>query len=116
MRLPKRTAEEEHATAYMAGREAEEELLGHCRGGDDDDQYQIALMLMDLYEGEDRQDKFERRLRSFTRHLVRRHRSKIEALSRALLEQRTMSDKRVRLAAGLPPGLRRLSQREAYRR
>jgi hypothetical protein len=51
----------------MAGREAEEELLGHCQGGDDDDQYRIALMLMHLYEGEDRQDKFERRLRSFTR-------------------------------------------------
>jgi ATP-dependent Zn protease len=98
--------------AFMAGREAEEELLGYCEGGDDDDQRWIARMLEDLYPGEwDRQDKFERRLRSFTRHLVRRHRSKIEALSRALLEQRTMSDKRVRLAAGLPPRLRRLSRR-----
>ena len=29
--------------AYMAGREAEEELLSYCQGGDADDQYQIAL-------------------------------------------------------------------------
>jgi len=102
--------------AYMAGREAEEELLGNSEGGDDDDQYQIALMLMDLYRGEDRQAKFEGRLRRAARSLVRRHRPKIEALSRALIEQRTMSDKRVRLAAGLPPRLRRLSRKEAYRR
>jgi hypothetical protein len=100
--------------AYMAGREAEEELLGYCPGGDDDDQYQIALMLMDLYPGEEA--KFERRLRGVARSLVRRHRPKIEALSRALIEHPSMSDKRVRLAAGLPPHLRRLSQKEAYRR
>jgi hypothetical protein len=102
--------------AYMAGREAEEELLGHCQGGDHDDQYQIALMLMELYRAEERQAKVERRLRIFARNLVRRHRPKIEALSRALIEQRTMSDRRVRLAAGLPPRLHRLFEKEAYRR
>jgi hypothetical protein len=31
--------------AFMAGREAEIECLGFCRGGDDDDRYQIALMM-----------------------------------------------------------------------
>jgi len=88
--------------AYMAGREAEVELLGQCQGGDNDDQSRIGLMLEDLYPGEwDQQDKFERRLRRFARNLVRRHRPKIEVLSRALIEQRTMSDKRVRLAAGV---------------
>jgi ATP-dependent Zn protease len=97
--------------AYMAGREAEEELLGHCPGGDGDDQYQIALMLDTLGQTE-----LEPRLRTFARAIVRRHRSKIEALARALMERRTMSDKQVRLAAGLPPRLRRLSQKEAYRR
>jgi hypothetical protein len=28
----------------MAGRVAEEELLGRCQGGDDDDQFQIGLI------------------------------------------------------------------------
>lgn len=55
-------------------------------------------------------------MRSFARSLVRRHHPKIEALSRALIEQQTMNDKRVRLAAGLPSRLRRLSQKEADRR
>src|SRR6516162_7983910 len=43
---------------WQAG-EAEEELLGYCQGGNAGDQYQIALMLMDLYRGEDRQAKIE---------------------------------------------------------
>lgn len=46
--------------AYMAGRQAEKELLEECRGGDGDDQYQIALMLTELYPAE-LHDKFERR-------------------------------------------------------
>jgi hypothetical protein len=29
--------------SIMAGREAEEEILGHCRGGDGDDQYLVVL-------------------------------------------------------------------------
>src|SRR5579864_7504080 len=33
--------------ALMAGRAAEEELIGHCPGGDDDDQYRAACILMD---------------------------------------------------------------------
>jgi hypothetical protein len=106
----------------MAGREAEEELLGHCRGGDDDDQHQIQLMLeeiyrsREIYRSEEELEKVEQRLRRFARFLVCRHRPKIEALARELIEKRTMSDKRVRLAAGLPPRLRRLSEKEAYRR
>ena len=57
------------------------------------------------------------RLRRFCRSLVRRHRQKIEAVAGALLVNRTLrTDKQVRLAAGLPPRLRRLSQAEAYRR
>ena len=103
--------------AYMAGREAEVELLGQCQGGDNDDQSRIGLMLEDLYPGEwDQQDKFERRLRRFARNLVRRHRPKIEVLSRALIEQRTRSDKRVRLAAGVATTLAPPLTKEAYRR
>jgi len=89
----------------MAGRETEEELLGRCRGGDDDDRHQIALMLNEVYRKE-LWDRFEPRLRRFARALVRRHRSKIEALARALIERPKMSNKQVRLAAGLPPRFR----------
>jgi hypothetical protein len=47
---------------------------------------------------------------------VRRHRPKIKALAQVLVERRALTDKQVRLAAGLPPRLRRLSQKEAFRR
>ena len=45
----------------MAGRETEEELLGRCRGGDDDDRHQIALMLNEVYRKEF-WDRFEPQL------------------------------------------------------
>ena len=99
----------------MAGREAEEELLGITQGGDGDDQRQIRRMLEKVCLQEAKRDNVERRQRRITRGLVRRHRHKIEALALALIEQRTMSDKQVQLAAGLPPRLRRLSQKEAHR-
>jgi ATP-dependent Zn protease len=49
---------------YMAGREAEEEVLGRCQGGDSDDQFQIALMLEQIYREERREERQER-LRKF---------------------------------------------------
>jgi hypothetical protein len=73
-------------------------------------------MLADLYL-DGRRDRVEQRLSRFCRTLVRPRRQEIEALARVLLEKRTLrSDKQVRLAAGLPPRPRRLSQAEAYRR
>jgi hypothetical protein len=71
---------------FMAGREAEEELLGRCDGGDDDDQFQIALMMQQLSIPHSDEDCYEARLRRRCRHLVRRHRKAIEAVAKRLLQ------------------------------
>lgn len=69
---------------FMAGAEAEREILGDCRGGDGDDRLQIAYMLEE-YMGV--VPAHEPRLRAFTRQLVRRHRAAIEAVAGALLDK-----------------------------
>ena len=71
--------------ACMAGAEAEREIIGELFGGDDDDRYQIALMLEEIDEA-DR----EARLRRFARMLVRRHRALIEHVAQALSTERTL--------------------------
>jgi hypothetical protein len=76
--------------SYMAGAEAEREILGRCRGGDGDDRYQIALMAEELSRGTD-WTKREPRLRAMTRMLVRRHRALIERVAKALLARTTLS-------------------------
>jgi ATP-dependent Zn protease len=68
---------------FMAGRVAETVILGKCEGGDDDDRYQVACMLQDLY-GADR-ERFEGRLWAAAGGLVRRHRDKIERVAAELL-------------------------------
>jgi ATP-dependent Zn protease len=93
----------------MAGRAAEEECLGECLGGDGDDQYRIAGMIVDLGLGLKRGEALQRRLRRMTAQLVRRHRQKIETLARALVEQPTMTDRQIREVAGLPRAPRRRS-------
>jgi hypothetical protein len=75
---------------YMAGTEAEREILGRCRGGDGDDRHQIALMAEELSRGTD-WSKRELRLRAMTRMLVRRHRARIERVAKALLARTTLS-------------------------
>ena len=78
--------------ARMAGAEAEREFFGQCRGGDDDDQYQIAL-LMDSRWTEipaDDWDQYEARLRAQTRRLVRRHRRTIKRVATAREERGTL--------------------------
>ena len=70
---------------YMAGRAAEEELLGYCEGGDGDDQFQIEMMLETI--GRDDDPGFRARLVAMTRMLVRRHTRTIEAVAAALLDR-----------------------------
>jgi ATP-dependent Zn protease len=79
---------------FMAGREAEEECLGRCQGGDGHDVEQIALMLAELYD-EPRAERMEDRLRSKTRGLVRRHRGTIERVAKALLKRTMLSSEEI---------------------
>ena len=78
---------------YMAGAEAERELLGRCQEGDEDDRYQINLMVEELHPGADWVRRLEPRLRAMTRMLVRRHRVLIERTAEALLKRKTISAK-----------------------
>jgi hypothetical protein len=77
---------------YMAGAEAEKELLGSTVIGDGDDRDQIALMAEKLPGGAD-WGKLEPRLRAMARMLVRRHQERIELVARALLAKTTLSAK-----------------------
>ena len=73
--------------AYMAGAEAEKELLGRVPVGDGDDQFQIAMMADRGTDLSDEQwERYEPRMRRQTRRLVRKHRSKIERIAAALEE------------------------------
>jgi ATP-dependent Zn protease len=72
---------------YAAGREAEEEILGTCRGGDGDDQTQIAYMLDSLGIADEALAGNEVRLRKRARALVRRHRAVIEGVAEQLLSR-----------------------------
>jgi hypothetical protein len=76
---------------FMAGAEAEAELLGKARGGDGYDRDQIALMLEEIAPAD--LDRYEARLRAMTRMLVRRHRARIERVVAALLTKTTLSAK-----------------------
>ena len=69
---------------FMAGAEAEAELLGTVPRGDGDDRYQIELMAEELETPAKRWDtKIEPRLRAMTRMLVHRHRVLIERVAQA---------------------------------
>jgi hypothetical protein len=74
----------------MAGREAEEEILGSCSGGDDDDRYQVNLMLDSVLPQDADVPAVARRLRASTRHLVRRHRQAIERVAVLLIKHGTL--------------------------
>lgn len=76
--------------AWMAGAEAEIEILGHWRGGDGDDQQKIRFALPEADLSPEQWRRSERRMRAKTRGLVRRHREKIEHVARALIEHRTL--------------------------
>jgi hypothetical protein len=72
----------------MAGREAEIECVGHCRGGEGDDRYQIVLMLEQIAIPAGDINHYEARLRAKTRGLVCRHRRKIEKVAEELMKCR----------------------------
>jgi ATP-dependent Zn protease len=78
---------------YMAGAEAEMELLGSEAIGDGYDRLQIALMAEEIPAGETFWERLEPRLRAMTRMLVRRHRVLIEQVAKALLARSTLSAK-----------------------
>jgi hypothetical protein len=94
--------------AFMAGRAAEEECIGHCRGGDGDDRHQIDLMLDSRSPADADIARIERRLRSMARQLVRRHRIMIERVAAELLEHTAVDGERLDALVGrpLPPVIR----------
>jgi hypothetical protein len=79
--------------AFMAGAEAEKEF-GFLPEGDSDDRYQIACMLegelLPLSWSDEKKERYEQRLRSKTRGLVRRHRQSIERVAKALRKHGTL--------------------------
>jgi hypothetical protein len=91
---------------YMAGAEANVELLGMPRSeiGDYDDQYQIALMMEQASPpgGWDRwtRERYDARLRAMTRMLVRRHRERIERVAKALLKETILSAEKLDALVG----------------
>ena len=80
--------------AYMAGTEAEMELLGLKVVGDGDDRHQIELMAEE-FSRTGNWERLEPRLRAMTRMLVRRHRARIERVAKALLAKTSLSAKAI---------------------
>lgn len=82
----------------MAGAEAEKVILGHCEGGDGNDQREIARTFgsVDFWIPEKTGDEFkdhaayEQRLRNHCRATIRRHRSRIEMVAQLLLDRKTI--------------------------
>lgn len=85
------------AMSFMAGREAEVEIIGECQGGDGDDRYQAELMLEQLDIPDQREpgdgalERYEARLRKRCLALVRRHRLKIERVATVPMSRRALS-------------------------
>jgi ATP-dependent Zn protease len=77
--------------AFMAGGEAEAELLGLTAPGDGEDRRQIEQMAEQFGLDEGRRNKVETRLRAMTRILIRRHKGRIERVAKALLARTTLS-------------------------
>ena len=85
---------------FMAGAEAEVELLGATQTGDDDDRYQIELMAEELDCDPSEWVRWEARLRTMTRMLIRRHRDRIEKVAGALIAKRTLTSRQIDRLAG----------------
>ncbi len=96
---PRKSAWEGRIITYMAGAEAEIEFYGHCVAGDGDDRDRIAEMIAKMDE-----EPREPRLRAMTRMLVRRHRTRIERVAKALLADRTLSAKNLDQLVGRSVG------------
>jgi ATP-dependent Zn protease len=89
------------AIIWAAGAAAEIELLGSCEGGDGDDRYNItnvASSVLGEYAGPEddaRWDRWYAMIDRQARHLVRRHRDKIEKLAHELMSRQTMSGQEI---------------------
>jgi ATP-dependent Zn protease len=99
---PERSALIGRIITYMAGRHAEEVILGHCEGGDGDDQQQAGEMIYAIgwparpdEDDDTARDRFAERLGSFSRAAVIRHRIAIERLARMLLARGTLTETEV---------------------
>jgi ATP-dependent Zn protease len=96
--------------AYMAGREAAEELMGDHQMLDEDDRYWIVRMFWLLPMGDMNDAKMrkraracEARMRKRARVLVRRHRLSIERVATALMEADIINGEQIaKLIASLP--------------
>ena len=88
--------------AYMAGAEAEVELGGNRPTGDGDDRREITLMF-EKTRIQERCEVYERRLRRFTRGLVRRHRDKINRVAEALLAHKSLTAEEIDDLMGASP-------------
>ena len=88
--------------SFMAGAEGELLLLGATRGGngDGDDRYQIDLMANELDLEPADWIRREARLRAITRALIRRHRTRVECVAEALLDQETLGGEAIDILAG----------------
>jgi ATP-dependent Zn protease len=75
--------------AFMAGRQAEEEILGSCHDGDGEDRYQVASMLESLVRDAE-VVRVAARFRMTTRALVRRHRAAIGRVAALLIRHGTL--------------------------
>jgi hypothetical protein len=81
--------------SFMAGAEAETELLGRRSSPSDrEDQAQIELMAAEL-PAQDLWERREPRLRAMTRMLVRRHKARITRVARALLSKTTLTAEQI---------------------
>lgn len=78
---------------YMAGAEAEREILGECTVGDGDDRYWIEDMAAcgDAELPDDLWVRYEPRMRRQARRLIRKHRKKIERVALSLMEKETLT-------------------------
>jgi hypothetical protein len=65
------------------------EILGQCSGGDDDDRYNFLLHVEPM--SPERWQHYEPRMRRQTRRLVRRYRHEIQRVARKLLERHTLT-------------------------
>lgn len=84
-----RSAWRARGIAELAGREAEEHVIGRCLGGDDHDTHQIARCIDEIGADETKQ------LRRAARNLVRRHRTSIDAVALALMDRTTLTGEEV---------------------
>jgi ATP-dependent Zn protease len=92
--------------SVMAGREAEEEILGVCPGGDANDEREAGQMIYELLPGSwemPRCQAYYQRLRRHTRGLVRRHRATIERVAALLRKHKTLTAKEIDRAMARQP-------------